>query len=109
MSRYGIEDLTVNINTVNRPDYLEASLRSVIKTTPAGASLQIVFNGTPCDVRETTMAQASVWQGPTKFVHLDEIEPVDQSHNLALEGVSTPLVNFMGDDDVVLKLSLIHI
>lgn len=103
MSRYGIEDLTVNINTVNRPDYLEASLRSVIKTTPAGASLQIVFNGTPCEVRETTMAQASVWQGPTKFVHLDEIEPIDQSHNLALEGVSTPLVNFMGDDDVVLK------
>lgn len=99
---YTIEDLTVNINTVNRPAYLEACLESLLKTTPAGAALQIVFNGTPDDCRERTIAQAGAWQGPTRFEHLDDMLSVDESHNHALAGISTPLVNFMGDDDVVL-------
>lgn len=102
MADYTIEDLTVNINTVDRPLYLEACLDSLLKTTPPGASLQIVFNGTPTETRERTIAQASSWDGPTRFEHLDEMLSVDESHNHALAGVSTPLVNFMGDDDVVL-------
>ena len=102
MPNFEIENLTVNINTVNRPLYLEACLDSLLKTTPAGASLQIVFNGTPSETRERTIAQASAWQGPTRFEHLDEMLSVDASHNHALERIVTPLVNFMGDDDIVL-------
>lgn len=102
MSTFEIDDLTVNINTVDRPEYLEAALRSLIEYTPAGASLQIVFNGTPEATRERTIAQAEQWQGPKRFVHLDEMLSIDESHNRALEGISTDLVNFMGDDDVVL-------
>lgn len=99
---YGIEDLTVNINTVNRPEYLEACLKSLIETTPEGASLQIVFNGTPPDIRDRTIAQAQSWRGPTRFEYLEEMLSVDESHNQALAGIETPLVNFMGDDDIVL-------
>ena len=98
---YGIEDLTVNINTVDRPEYLEACLASLIETTPAGAPLQILFNATPDWIRDRTIDQAKAWQGPTSFIHIDEIIPVDESHNRALAGIETPLVNFMGDDDVV--------
>ena len=100
--KYAIEDLTVNINTVDRPEFLDACLASLIETTPAGASLQIVFNGTPTETRERTIEQAADWQGPTRFEHLDEMLSVDASHNHALAGITTPLVNFMGDDDVVL-------
>lgn len=101
-TRYGIEDLTVNINTVDRPEYLQACLASLIDTTPEGAPLQILFNATPTWVRDRTIEQAKAWKGPTNFIHVDDIVPVDESHNLALESVTTPLVNFMGDDDVVL-------
>lgn len=99
---YGIEDLTVNINTVNRPEYLEACLESLIETTPEGAPLQIVFNGTPPEIRDRTIAQAARWKGPTRFEYLEEMLSVDASHNHALAGITTPLVNFMGDDDIVL-------
>jgi len=101
-ARYGIEDLTVNINTVDRPEYLEACLASLIETTPEGAPLQILFNATPDQTRERTIAQAEAWRGPTNFIHIDDIVPVDESHNRALEAIETPLVNFMGDDDIVL-------
>ena len=99
---YGIEDLTVNINTVDRPEYLEACLASLIETTPEGAPLQILFNATPEWIRERTIEKAKAWRGPTNFIHIDDIVPVDESHNRALAAVETPLVNFMGDDDVVL-------
>lgn len=99
---YGIEDLTVNINTVDRPAYLEACLASLIETTPEGAPLQILFNATADATRERTIEQAKAWRGPTKFIHIDDIVPVDESHNRALAGIETPLVNFMGDDDIVL-------
>lgn len=101
-SRYGIEDLTVNINTVDRPEYLEACLASLIRTTPEGAPLQILFNATADDTRERTIEQAKAWRGPTNFIHIDDIVPVDESHNRALAEIETPLVNFMGDDDIVL-------
>lgn len=99
---YGIEDLTVNINTVDRPEFLESCLASLIRTTPEGAPLQILFNATPSPTRERTIEQAKAWKGPTNFIHIDDIVPVDESHNRALAEIETPLVNFMGDDDVVL-------
>lgn len=99
---FGLEDLTVNICTVDRPDYLQACLASLLDTTPEGVPLQILFNSTPAATRERTIAQAESWNGPTRFVHIEDIVPVDESHNRALAGIETPLVNFMGDDDVVL-------
>ena len=99
--QYRLEDLTVNINTVDRPEYLDACLASLIKTTPEGVPLQILFNATPGWIRDRTIDQAKAWNGPTNFIHIDEIVPVDESHNRALAEIDTPLVNFMGDDDVV--------
>ena len=99
---YEIKDLTVNINTVDRPQYLEACLASLIETTPEGVSLQILFNATPGWIRDRTIDQAKAWKGPKRFIHIEDILPVDESHNRALVDVQTPLVNFMGDDDVVL-------
>ena len=97
-----VQDVTVNINTVNRPDYLSACLRSLLNTTPEGVPLQILFNGTPPEFRERALKQAEPWRGPTNFIVLDETLPIADSHNRALETIKTPLVNFMGDDDVVL-------
>ncbi len=102
MGGYTIEDLTVNICTVNRPEYLGACLESLLHTTPEGAPLTIVFNGTPSTSRERTMEQAGAWKGPVHFEHIPEMVSLDASHNRALELVKTPLVNFMGDDDVAL-------
>lgn len=99
---YGVEDLTIAINTVDRPEYLAACVQSLIDTTPEGVSLQILFNSTEPAIRERTIAQVADWQGPTKFIHIDEIIPIDESHNAAFAAVETSLVNFMGDDDVVL-------
>jgi hypothetical protein len=106
---YRVEDLTVNINTVNRPGYLEACIDSLVETTPEGVALQIVFNGTPAEIREPALERASAWNGPTNFVVLDEILPIATSHKRALESIETRLVNFMGDDDVVLGNRLPHI
>lgn len=36
------------------------------------------------------------------MVQIDERVPVDQSHQRALDECTTPLINFMGDDDIVL-------
>lgn len=99
---YRVEDITVNINTVNRPGYLEACIDSLVETTPVGVPLQIVFNGTPTESRESALEHASHWRGPTNFVVIDDILPIAASHNRALETIETPLVNFMGDDDIVL-------
>jgi hypothetical protein len=100
--KFRVEDITININTVNRPGYLESCIDSLKKTTPEGVPLQIVFNGTPADIRQPALDRAEGWNGPTNFVILDEILPIADSHNRALETIETPLVNFMGDDDVVL-------
>lgn len=99
---YKITDLTVNICTVDRHDYLMACIESLLQTTPPGAPLTIVFNGTPEPTRRAAMKMAEAWQGPTRFEHIEQTVPLDESHNIALGLVETRLVNFMGDDDVVL-------
>ena len=91
---FTIADVTVNINTVNRPDFLEACLGSLIRTTPPEVALQIVFNGSPKEVVDRVIEQAGAWKGPTNFVVLDEILPISESHNRALSSVETRLVNF---------------
>ncbi len=100
--RYAIEDLTVNICTVDRSEMVEACLRSLIETSPEGVSLQVVFNGSSPDMRDRVIELASTWRGPTRFIEIPEMVPVDESHNQALAGIVTPLVTFMGDDDVAL-------
>lgn len=106
---YEIADLTIALNTVDRPDYLRAAVKSLLETTPEGVSLQVLFNGTDEATRDATIEQVRDWKGPTKFIHHSEIVPIDQSHNAALDAVETPLVNFMGDDDVVLAERLTRI
>lgn len=100
--QYRAEDLTIALNTVDRPEYLHACIESLIATTPPGVTLQVLFNGTEQATRDTTRSQVANWPGPTRFLDIDEIVPIDESHNRALAAVETPLVNFMGDDDVVL-------
>ncbi len=100
--RYEVEDLTIALNTVDRPDYLYACVESLLKWTPPGVSLQVLFNSTDRATRDKTIAQVADWPGPKHFIHIDDIVPIDESHNRALAGVETALVNFMGDDDVVL-------
>ena len=99
---YGIRDLTININTLERPALMQAALASLIRTTPAGATLQLLFNGTPHELRETILSQAEGWRGEVNIIHLEETLPISESHNTALAGITTRLVNFMGDDDIVL-------
>ena len=100
--RYTPDDLTIALNTLDRPEYLHACVESLLATTPPGVTLQVLFNGTEADTRQRTLEQIAHWDGPTRVLHFDELLPIDESHNTALAAVETPLVNFMGDDDVVL-------
>ncbi len=99
---YTVEDLTIALNTVDRPEFLRAALASLLETTPPGVTLQILFNSSSQATRDATIEQAQAWNGPTRFIHHEQILPIDESHNAALAAVETPLVNFMGDDDLVL-------
>lgn len=107
--RYQATDVTIALNTVDRPDYLYAAVESLLKTTPEGVSLQVLFNSTDQATVDKTIAQVADWQGPTKFIRHEEILPIDESHNAALAAVETSLVNFMGDDDIVLAERLTRI
>lgn len=102
MSQYEIEDVTINICTVDRPEYLEACLESLITTTPPGVALNLLFNGTPQSARRRATRQIHDWNGPIEVYSVPQTVPLDESHNIALEMVGTTLVNFMGDDDIVL-------
>ena len=104
-SRHNYEnaDLTINVCTVDRHDQLLACLDSLLKTTPEGVTLNVVFNGSPPALIEAAQKRIAAWNGPTNASILDEIIPVTDSHNHALSLVRTPLVNFMGDDDIVLN------
>lgn len=99
---YGVADLTINICTVNRQEQLLAAMDSLLRTTPEGVSLYMMFNGSPPEMVEAAQSRVEAWKGPTNVEVLDEIIPVTESHNHALSLIRTPLVNFMGDDDVVL-------
>lgn len=99
---YGPADLTVNVCTVDRHDQLLACLDSLLRTTPAGVALNVVFNGTPQRTVDAATHKIDSWNGPTNQRVLPATVPATDSHNLALSLAQTPLVNFMGDDDLVL-------
>lgn len=99
---YENADLTINICTVDRQEQLLAALDSLLQTTPEGVALNMMFNGSPPEMVAATQSRIDAWKGPTNVEVLDEIIPVTDSHNHALSLIRTPLVNFMGDDDVVL-------
>lgn len=109
MTEFTTDDLTINICTIDRPDFLRACIASLIRTTPPNTRLNIVFNGTPQDIIYQTVLQLGDWQGPVQTAILPETVPLDESHNLALGMVETRLVNFMGDDDLVLGSRLENI
>lgn len=100
--RYTIEDLTINVCTVDRHHQLLACLDSLTETTPPGAPLTVVFNGSPAEMIDAARERIDAWPGPTHLEIVEDTLPVTDSHNLALSLVKTPLVNFMGDDDIVL-------
>lgn len=99
---YSAKCLTINVCTVDRRDHLLACLESLSATTPEGVSLIVLFNGTPTSIVEAALPLIEAWNGPARHVVLPKTIPLTESHNLALSMVTTPLVNFMGDDDLVL-------
>ncbi|MFW2383118.1 MAG: glycosyltransferase [Acidimicrobiales bacterium] len=94
-------DLTVNICTVDRPEALRAAIKSLLETTPPGPTLQLLLNEASPETWPAVEDLLQQWKGPVNVIRIDERVPVTQSHQTALDAVKTPLVNFMGDDDVV--------
>jgi hypothetical protein len=103
MGEFELTDLTVNINVVDRGDYLRACLESLLETTPPGPRLQVLFNGSPPDVVDGARALIERWPTAHSIIELETTEPLWKSHQIALDAIETSLVNFMGDDDVVLE------
>lgn len=96
-----LADLTINICTVDRPEALRAAIGSLLDTTPAGPTLQLVLNEASEATWPAVEDLVERWPGPVKIVRIDERVPVTESHQRALSEVETALVNFMGDDDLV--------
>lgn len=103
MAELSLTDLTVNVNVVDREDYVVACLESLLKTTPAGPRLNVLFNGSRPGLIDRTSALLEQWSGPSSTIVLDSTEPLWKSHQIALDAVETTLVNFMGDDDIILE------
>ena len=103
MAELSLTDLTVNVNVVDREDYVVACLESLLKTTPAGPRLNVLFNGSRPGLIDRTSALLEQWSGPSSTIVLDSTEPLWKSHQIALDAVETTLANFMGDDDIILE------
>lgn len=95
-----ISDLTISLIALDRPQFLATAIQSLVETTPPGATLQLTFNSSNSTTRKTGELAASKWDGPTSIHYTDERLGFAEAHNLAVAKVSTPYVNFMGDDDV---------
>jgi hypothetical protein len=96
-----LADLTVNICTVDRPDALRAAVKSLLETTPTGPTLQLLLNEASAETWPAVEDLVAQWPGPVNVIRIDKRVPVTQSHQRALDAVTTHLVNFMGDDDIV--------
>ncbi len=96
-----LADLTINICTVDRPEPLRAALQSLVDTTPPGPTLQLLLNEASPDTWPAVESLVQQWKGPVNVIRIEERLPVTASHQAALDAVQTPLVNFMGDDDLV--------
>jgi hypothetical protein len=103
---YHASDLTVSLIARQRPKLLEATLESIAETSPSEVVLQVLLNPPQDDVSGVVRRFGMRWPGTLKT--LSTSTPLDfvDAHNLALEQVETPLVNFMGDDDVNIGLRL---
>jgi hypothetical protein len=99
---FSLADLTINICTVDRPAYLRAAIQSLIEHTPKGPTLQLVLNEASSETWPAISDLVDAWPGPTKVIEVESRLPVDQSHQRALDSCGTELINFMGDDDIVL-------
>lgn len=97
-----LADVTVSINVVDREHYLVACIRSLLKTTPPGPRLNVLFNGSDDEMIRRIELVLADWPGPTSTIVLPETLPLWHSHQIALDAIETQLVNFMGDDDIVL-------
>jgi hypothetical protein len=98
-----IADLTISIIAIDRPGFFEDAVRSLIDTTPAGATLQLTLNAIGPETREIAEWALGIWDGPTSLIETPRPLDFVDAHNLALGKVSTPFVNFMGDDDLNLR------
>ncbi|MGI9607592.1 MAG: glycosyltransferase [Acidimicrobiales bacterium] len=101
MADFELADLTVNINVVDREDYLLACLQSLLETTPPGPRLNVLFNGSNSGLIERSSELIDRWPGPSSTIVLEETEPLWKSHQAALDSIRTRFVNFMGDDDII--------
>jgi GT2 family glycosyltransferase len=97
---YHAGDLTVSLIARRRPELLEATLASIAETSPTEIVLQVLFNPPQDDVHEVVRRFARQWPGVVKLLSTNTPLNFVDAHNLALQHVETPLVNFMGDDDV---------
>jgi hypothetical protein len=97
---YHASDLTVSLIARRRPELLEATLRSIVETSPSDIALQVLLNPPQSDVSEVVRRFCTRWSGASKVLSTSTPLNFVDAHNLALEHVETPLVNFMGDDDV---------
>ena len=92
--------LTISVIAVDRPEMLDVTLHSLRETAPAGATLQLLLNC--CGPRTQDLASQAIdaWQGPIRILRTETRLGFAEAHNLALAEVTTPLVNFMSDDDI---------
>lgn len=103
MSDLTLKDLTINICTVNRPQHMRAAIASLLEHTPPGPTLQLILNEASPETWPAISDLVDAWPGPTNVVDIPAPRvPVDESHQRALDECQTPLINFMGDDDIVL-------
>jgi Glycosyl transferase family 2 len=97
---YQSRDLTVSLIARRRPELLETTLRSIAETGPADITLQVLLNPPQDDVSEVVRRFMKQWSGGFKLLSTSTPLNFVDAHNFALDHVETPLVNFMGDDDV---------
>lgn len=96
-----LNDLTINICTVDRPAALRAGIQSLLDHTPPGPTLQLILNEASPETWPAIEELVSQWPGPVNRVDIVPRVNVTLSHQRALDEASTKLVNFMGDDDIV--------
>ncbi len=81
---------------------MRVAIESLLEHTPQGPTLQLVLNEASPETWPAISDLVEAWHGPTKVVEIEPRVPVDESHQRALEECQTPLINFMGDDDIIL-------
>jgi GT2 family glycosyltransferase len=97
---YRASDLTVSVIARGRPELLEATLSNIAETSPSDVVLQVLLNPPRNDVSEVVTRRYAQWPGTLKVFSTSKPLNFADAHNLALKYIETPLVNFMGDDDV---------